>query len=273
MSAPRYAVIGTPVAHSLSPRIHPAFARQLGIELQYDAIEAAPRDLLTLLAELHAENLRGLNVTLPHKATIAPLCERLSERAELAGAVNCLTRTDTGWTGDNTDGEGLVRDLARLGFAVAGRRVLLLGAGGAARGVIAPLLALQPTELVISSRNPWKPEELFERFKGRGALRPCTHYALKGDRFDLIINATSAGHTGEAPRLPPALLSDGAVCYDMSYGRAHRPFAAWAKAEGARQVEDGLGMLVEQAAAAFEAWFAQRPDTAPVLSELRANQA
>ncbi len=269
MASARYAVIGQPITHSLSPSIHPRFADQVGVEMQYDAIEVAPRDLATLLDELHAEGLSGLNVTLPHKTTVAALCERVSARAELAGAVNCMTRSDSGWAGDNTDGIGLMSDLARLGFAVAGQRVLLLGAGGAARGVIGPLLALAPRELVLSNRNPWKPEELAERFRGLGSLRPCTHLALKGDRFDLVINATSAGHAGEMPRLPGPLLADGAACYDLSYGRAHAPFAAWAKAEGAARVEDGLGMLVEQAAAAFEAWFDQKPDTAPVLAALR----
>ncbi|WP_428310803.1 shikimate dehydrogenase [Hydrocarboniphaga sp.] len=269
MAASRYAVIGQPIAHSLSPRIHPLFAAQFSIELSYEAIEIAPAELAVRLPQLHADGYSGINVTLPHKATVAALCESVSERAQLAGAVNCLKRSDTGWVGDNTDGEGLMRDLARLGIAVASQRVLLLGAGGAARGVIAPLLALQPKELVVSSRNPWKPEELAERFKGRGPLRPCTHLALKGDHYDLIINATSAGHDGSMPRLPGPLLVSGGSCYDLSYGKAHAPFAAWAQSQGAAKIADGLGMLVEQAAVSFEIWLGKSPDVEPVLAALR----
>lgn len=270
MTAARYAVIGQPVSHSLSPRIHPLFAQAFGIELGYEAIEIAPADLAARLQQLHADGYRGINVTLPHKAAVAALCTEVSARAQIAGAVNCLTRRDAGWAGDNTDGAGLVRDLARLGLAVAQRRVLLIGAGGAARGVIGPLLALQPRELVVSSRNPWKPEELAERFKGQGPLRACTHYALKGDHYDLIINATSAGHAGDMPRLPGSLLADGGACYDLSYGNAHRPFAAWARAQHATTIADGLGMLVEQAAVSFEIWTGNSPQVEPVLAALRA---
>ena len=270
MAAARYAVIGQPIVHSLSPRIHPLFAQQSGISLSYEAIEIAPADLAARLQQLHAETYEGLNVTVPHKAAVAALCESLSERARLAGAVNCLKRSDSGWIGDTTDGEGLVRDLSRLAIAASQRRVLLLGAGGAARSVIGSLLALQPRELVIASRNPWKPEELAERFKNLGPLRPCTYYALKGDRYDLIINATSAGHAGTLPRLPRELLADGGACYDLSYGKAHAPFAAWAREQQAATLADGLGMLVEQAAASFEIWFGKSPDVEPVLAALRA---
>lgn len=269
MSAARFAVIGQPIAHSLSPRIHPQFAKAFGIELSYEAIEITPADLAAQLQQLHADGYAGINVTLPHKAAVAALCESVSERAQLAGAVNCLKRSDSGWIGDNTDGEGLVRDLSRLRMPVAGQRVLLLGAGGAARGVIGPLLALQPKELVVSSRNPWKPEELAEQFKGRGALRPCTHLALKGDHYDLILNATSAGHKDAMPRLPGPLLVPGGSCYDLSYGKAHAPFAAWAQSQGAAKIADGLGMLVEQAAVSFEIWLGKSPDVEAVLTALR----
>lgn len=269
-SPSRYAVIGQPVAHSLSPRIHPQFAAQFGLALQYEAIDVAPADLAARIAQLHTDGYAGLNVTLPHKAAVAALCESVSERAALAGAVNCLSRRDSGWIGDNTDGEGLVRDLLRLGIAIAGRRVLIVGAGGAARGIIGPLLAAAPSELVVSSRNPWKPEELAERFKAQGALAPRTHLALKGDRYDLIINATSAGHEGAMPRLPSNLLAEGGACYDLSYGPAHAPFAAWAQSQrGVAVVADGLGMLVEQAAVSFDIWLGHRPETDPVLAALR----
>mgnify|MGYP001606273148 FL=1 len=265
----RYAVIGQPIAHSKSPFIHAAFARAMAQKLSYEALEVAPDALAETLKQLHAEPYLGLNVTLPHKAKVAALCESISARAEQAGAVNTLTRTDSGWQGDNTDGLGFLADLARLGITLAGKNVLLLGAGGAARGLLAPILSQQPKEPVISNRNPWKPEELAEQFKPLGNIVPRTHLALKGDRYDLIINATSAGHTGVMLRLPGQLLAEGGACYDLSYGTAHAPFAAWAAAQAAVCIADGLGMLVAQAAEAFTLWRGQRPETAPVLAALR----
>ncbi len=270
MSAARFAVIGQPVSHSKSPRIHAAFARECGVDIEYTAIEVAPKELANQLATLHADGYVGLNVTLPHKAAAVALCAGVSERAQLAGAVNCLIRSDDGWRGDNTDGEGLLRDLSRLGLVVAGARVLVLGAGGAARGIVGPLLAAAPASLTVSGRNPWKPEELAEQFKPVGTVIPRTHLALKGDAYDLIINATSAGHDGGVPRLPPGLLAAGGACYDLSYGAAFEPFAAWARAQGASVVADGLGMLVEQAAASFTLWLGPAPDAEAVLATLRA---
>lgn len=267
----RYAVIGQPVAHSKSPFIHAAFARQTGQKLSYEAIEIAPAALADTLRQLHAEPLLGLNATLPHKLAVAVLCESVSERAKLAGAVNTLVRTDSGWTGDNTDGAGFVHDLTvNLGVSLAGKRVLLLGAGGAARGLIAPILAERPAELAVSNRNPWKPEELAEQFKALGPIVPRTHLSLKGDRYDLVINATSAGHSGAMPRLPGQIVAEGGVCYDLSYGVSAEPFRTWATEQGAAIYADGLGMLVEQAAAAFALWRGVRPETAPVLAALRA---
>lgn len=269
MSLLQFAVIGQPIAHSKSPRIHARFAAAEGVALDYRAIEVAPAALAERVADLHAQGYRGINVTLPHKAAVAALCTGVSASAERAGAVNCLVRRDDGWYGDNTDGEGLLRDLTRLGIAVTGRRVLVLGAGGAARGILEPLLAAGPAQLVVSNRNPWKPEELAERFKPLGTVIPRTHSALKGDAYDLVINATSAGHDGAMPRLPAGLLAPGAACYDLSYGSASAPFAAWAQQQGAARFADGLGMLVEQAASSFERWLGRRPDTAAVLAELR----
>jgi len=267
----RYAVIGFPVSHSKSPWIHARYAEQTRQGLQYEAIEVAPAALADTLARLHAEGYGGLNVTLPHKLAVMPACAEIAERAQLAGAVNTLIRTDRGWRGDNTDGAGFIADLTRnLGVAVAGKRVLVLGAGGAARGILAPLLAQQPAELVLSNRNPWKPEDLALQFKPQGTLRPCTHLALKGDTFDIVVNATSAGHSGAMPRLPGQLVAAGGVCYDLSYGNAFEPFAAWARSQGAALIADGLGMLVEQAAASFELWRGVRPETAAVLAALRA---
>lgn len=266
----RCAVIGDPVAHSLSPRIHAAFAAQTGLALDYQALAVTPEALAERVASLFAEGWRGCNVTLPHKAAVAALCRARHPRAEQAGAVNTLIRGEDGWIGDNTDGLGFMADLARLGIAIHGRRVLVVGAGGAARGLLGPLLAASPAQLVVSNRNPWKPEALAEAFAPLGRVLPRTHLALKGDRYDLLINATSAGHDGSLPRLPPGLLAAGAVAYDLSYGAAHRPFADWARHNGASAVHDGLGMLVEQAAESFLRWHGQRPQTGPVLAALRA---
>lgn len=270
----RYAVLGQPVAHSLSPRIHAQFARQAGAELSYQAIEVAPGDLAARLAELHAQGYCGLNLTVPHKAAGAAACVSAGAAAQRAGAVNTLVRLEQGWHGENTDGPGLVQDLAgNLGVALAGRRILVLGAGGAARGIVEPLLRQAPAELVVAGRNPWKPEELAAAFKALGPIRPCTFLALKGDRFDIVLNATSAGHRGEAPRLPAGLLAPGALAYDLNYGRAAAPFLEWALAQGAQHRSDGLGMLVEQAAEAFALWRGLRPATAPVLQALRSDTA
>jgi shikimate dehydrogenase len=183
--------------------------------------------------------------------------------------VNTLLRTPTGWRGDNTDGEGLLHDLDRIGCELDDRRILVVGAGGAARGILAPLLSRRPKELVLSNRTPWKPEEVVKAFVELGPIRPCTHLALKGDRFDLVINATSAGHSGQLPRLPAELFADGAFAYDLSYGKAAELFLAWAHQQGAKKLSDGLGMLVEQAASSFELWRGVRPQTVPVLEAVR----
>lgn len=266
----RYAVIGQPVAHSRSPAIHAQFARQTDQVLSYEAIEIAPDALPERLQALHAAGYRGLNVTLPHKVAVMALCETISGRAQRAGAVNTLIRTDQGWHGDNTDGEGFIRDLQRLGFGVAGRRVLVLGAGGAVRGILEPLLAAAPAELVVSNRNPWKPEALAEAFKPLDTIVPRTHLSLKGDRYDLVVNATAAGHSGRMAALPGLLLARGGDCYDLSYGAAFAPFRAWSEAQGAARIADGLGMLVGQAAAAFEAWRGVVPDRLDaVIARLR----
>lgn len=266
----RYGVLGQPVGHSKSPRIHAAFAEGLGQKLLYEAYEIAPDELAASLVRFHADGWAGFNLTVPHKQAGAALCESRSDAAEAAGAVNTLIRTATGWHGDNTDGAGLVRDLvANLGVTIRSTRVLLLGAGGAARGIIAPLLAEHPAELVVSNRNPWKPEELAAAFKPLGNIVPRTHLSLKGDRYDLVINATSAGHSGSIPRLPPKLFAEGGIAYDLNYGPAAVPFIDWARADGAAAVHDGLGMLVEQAAEAFQRWRGVRPDTAAVLAALR----
>lgn len=266
----RYAVLGQPVAHSKSPKIHAAFAAQLGEKILYEAYEIAPEELAGALTRLHGDGWRGFNLTLPHKVAAVARCVSLSQAAERAGAVNTLVRVDDGWHGDNTDGAGFVRDVVvNAGVPFAGKRVLVVGAGGAARGLLAPILTEQPAELVISNRNPWKPEALAEQFKALGNIVPRTNLSLKGDRYDIVINATSAGHGGELPRLPPALFAPGALAYDLNYGAAAQPFLDWARSEGASTVRDGLGMLVEQAAEAYALWRGLRPETAAILAELR----
>lgn len=258
----RLAVLGHPVAHSRSPEIHRLFADATGIALDYQAIDIAPDALADHLSRSFSDAWTGFNVTLPHKVAVAEHCVERSLRAEQAGAVNTLLRGPNGWIGDNTDGEGLMADLRRLGVSLVDRRVLIIGAGGAARGILGPLLACRPAALVLSNRNPWKPEALAEAFAPVGRVTPRTHLALKGDQFDVVINATSAGHAGEMPRLPPGLLAASGVAYDLSYGAAHKPFAAWARAAGATSIHDGFGMLVEQAAASFACWHGVQPPTA-----------
>lgn len=265
----RFAVIGDPVAHSLSPRIHRAFGEQTGIELDYQAIQVGSDVLGDALDRFYDEGYDGLNVTVPHKAGAYGHCPSHSEAATLAEASNTLIRCEQGWHADNTDGVGLLADLQALRAPLQGARVLVLGAGGAASGILPALLQAQPEEVVISSRNPWKPEALAQRLATLGPIRPCTHRALKGDRFDLLINATSVGHQGRFMNMRFPLLAEGAWTYDLSYGPAHQPFADWSRQQGAAQVHDGLGMLVGQAASAFALWTGQHVDSAKVLAALR----
>jgi shikimate dehydrogenase len=270
----RYAVLGQPIAQSLSPQIHQAFAGQLGTTLRYERIEVAPEAFGERLAALHAQGYAGLNVTAPHKLAALASGTEQTARAQLAGAANTLTRLPAGWRADTTDGEGLVRDIRdNLRWPLAGRAVLLLGSGGAARSVLQALLEAGPVELVLSGRTPWNVEKIAAEFKAHGPIRPCTNLALKGSRFDLIVNATSAGLEGQAPRLSPDVLKRGGACYDMNYGAAHAPFRDWARAQGAGSIADGLGMLVEQAAASFALWHQRRPDTARVIAGLRSSGA
>lgn len=263
----KYAVIGNPIEHSRSPDIHSAFAEQTGQSLSYDRLLAEEDSFAETVKKFADEGGKGLNVTLPFKLAALEYCDEVSERAKLAGAVNTISFKDGKAIGDNTDGAGLIRDLTEnLSVDLKGKSIVLLGAGGAARGAIKPLLDCGPKELILSNRNPWKPEVLAEEFAQYGPIRACTHRALKGDHVDVVINATSAGHAGQTLPLPEDLLADGAVCYDMSYGEAAKPFLAWADAHGAGKTADGYGMLVGQAAEAFEIWRGVRPDTAELIS-------
>jgi shikimate dehydrogenase len=261
----RYAVFGNPVAHSKSPLIHLAFARQTGQDLTYEAI-LAPLDGFATAAKSFAESGGyGANVTLPFKEDAFRLATRLSERAAAAAAVNTLKFDQGEILGENTDGIGLMHDIRdNLQFSLSGKRILLLGAGGAARGVILPLLAETPASLTVANRTLKKAEDLRDHFS---SIEASSYAALSGRQFDLVVNATSTGLSDELPPLPEDIFAEGALAYDMMYGR-ETPFMRFARAHQAT-VADGLGMLVEQAAEAFFIWHGVRPHTAPVIAQLR----
>jgi shikimate dehydrogenase len=271
----RYAVFGHPVLHSLSPQIHRAFAQQTGIAMDYTAIECAPGDFDGTLSAFARSGGDGANVTLPHKQRAAELCNLLSHRAKRAGAVNTLIKHGNGWLGDNTDGIGLIRDLTeRHSVDLRERRTLMLGAGGAARGVAPALLDAGIGELFIVNRDPLKADALADQLgqPGRVHTRYMADLEQIGE-FDLIVNATSAARHGALPTLPMSLFASRSAAVDLSYGEAAVPFMAWARALGVRDFIDGLGMLVEQAAESFFLWHGQRPDTDPVYAQLNARNA
>jgi shikimate dehydrogenase len=265
-----YCVFGNPIGHSKSPLIHRLFAEQTGQQLTYEAV-LAPLDDFTACARQFFATGKGGNVTVPFKEQAYQLAASLSARAQRAGAVNTLKKLDDGsLLGDNTDGAGLVRDLTRnAGLSLAGKRILLLGAGGAARGVIEPLLAERPAALVIANRTVEKAEALAQLFADLGPVSASGFDWLE-EPVDLIINGTSASLAGDLPPISPSLIKPGhTVCYDMMYGRELTAFNRWAAEHGAARTLDGLGMLVEQAAEAFLLWRGVLPDSAPVLAELR----
>jgi shikimate dehydrogenase len=268
----RYAVFGHPIAHSLSPVIHPLFARQFGITLSYGAIDAAPADFDSAVRRFFDQGGSGANVTLPHKAAASALAARHTQAATRAGSANVLSRgVDGELEAHNTDGSGLLRDLqTRQGIALDGRRVLLLGAGGAARGVAWNLLDAGAAELTIANRSPAGAVALATQLGGGSPVRACGWDALAElGAFDLILHATSAGVLGVALALPPSVVGAETCCYDLSYGAAAHGFLAWARQAGATHACDGLGMLVETAAESFERWHGVRPATDPVYASLR----
>jgi shikimate dehydrogenase len=266
----QYGVVGHPVAHSWSPFIHGMFAKETAQNLVYRLYDVAPASFRRESLRLFASGVRGLNVTLPHKQTAAELVNELTPRAERAQAVNTIAYfEDTSLLGDNTDGLGLMADLERnLGVVLAGKRVLLMGAGGAVRGVLGPLLERELAECVIANRTPERARQLATDFADMGEIKPCGFSDVSGPPFDLIINATAASLQGEVPAMPPGLVSEQTVCYDMAYGRGHTPFTLWAKSQHAGRTTKGWGMLVEQAAESFLLWRGIRPDTKPVLAAL-----
>lgn len=268
-----YAVLGNPVAHSQSPFIHADFARQTGQRLRYERRLCPMDGFAGALADFAAEGGRGCNITVPFKFQAGEVATTLSPRARLAGAANVLVRTDDGWVGDNTDGVGLLRDIEQgAGQALAGCRILLVGTGGAAAGVLGPLLEARPAQVSVVNRTPAKAEQLVDRH--RAWATPCgvellaAPIADPGVGFDVVINGTAASLQGAGSPIPGSALRPGSLVVDLMYGPAAAPFLSWAAAQGARP-RDGLGMLVEQAAAAFALWRGVRPDTAPVLHRLR----
>lgn len=270
----RYALIGHPVAHSLSPRIHAAFGEQIGLPVQYGLIDAAPGEFAAAVGHFAANGGVGLNVTLPHKPAAYGLCATLSARARRCGVVNTLIRGSGGWHGDNTDGVGLVRDLAeRHRLDLRARRVLLIGAGGAAQGVAPALLDAGIDSLWIVNRTPERADALSDRLGEPGRVH-TRYWADLGNLgvFDMIVDATAAGSDGGLLGLPSSLVSARTLAVDLSYGEASIAFLSWARAVGCGTTLDGLGMLVEQAAEAFRLWHGQRPDTDPVYAELAAER-
>ena len=267
----RYAVIGNPIEHSKSPQIHQAFARQTGADLTYERLLGNLDAFGTDVQTFFASGGRGLNVTVPFKEQAWALVDERSTRAASAGAVNTLIPlADDRLYGDNTDGAGLVRDLSiNHGALLAGSRILLLGAGGASKGVARPLLECGPELLVIANRTADKARQLAAALAPLGPVQGCGLDELEGRQFDLIINGTAAGLQGEVPPLPNAILASGGWTYDMLYGNEPTAFVRWGVRQRAGKALDGLGMLVEQAAESFYLWRGIRPETSPVITLLR----
>lgn len=278
-----YAVLGHPIHHSLSPVIHTAFAQQTAQALRYEAIDVAPSDLVATLKKLPDDGFRGVNITVPHKETVWAYAKQhgqLTERAALAGAVNTLAWTPKGLLGDNTDGQGLLNDLQqRHRLSLNGKRILLLGAGGATRGVVLPLLNAAPASLVIANRTAQRANDLAAIFASQAVAANCLLHGCGLDAlpqlidatgaFDVVINATSASLSGEAVALPAEAITTDGFAYDMMYGAAPTPFLVAQQAAGISHLADGLGMLVEQAAVAFALWRGIAPETQPVYTALR----
>ena len=274
MSSPtpdRYAVIGFPVRHSWSPFIHGLFAKQTNQSLTYSRLEIAPENLERDVGEFFASGGKGLNVTVPHKQAVALLTRFRTPRAEIAGAVNTIAAQEEGLLGDNTDGAGLIADLTQnLSFDVGNTRILLLGAGGAARGVLGPLLGAAPESIEIANRDGNRATQLAHEFRLLGEIRACGFDAISTTgTFDLILNATSASLQDTIPPIPPSVIGPTTLCYDMAYGKGDTAFTRWAKSAGAGRAETGWGMLVEQAAEAFYLWRGVKPDTKPVLEAVK----
>lgn len=269
-AADNYAVVGNPVAHSKGPLIHEAFAAQTGQNLAYRRILVPTGRFPDMLDAFQQKGGKGFNVTLPFKGEAFAAMQVRTPRAEATGAVNTVWFDDSGVRhGDTTDGLGLMRDLAHNGMAVSGARVLILGAGGAVRGLLGELLAAHPAGVTLVNRSLERAEDLRRKFAGGQVSIEVSSYPSISGRFDLIINGTSSGLQGLPPPLPDDYRLQGADCYDMVYGDGPTPFMRWAAARGAGRNLDGIGMLVEQAAVSFEIWRGVKPETQPVIEMLR----
>ncbi|MGE0030714.1 MAG: shikimate dehydrogenase [Steroidobacteraceae bacterium] len=266
----RYVLFGHPVSHSWSPFIHGMFARQFDHVVDYKLRDVQPVEFRHAVINFFVEGGGGANVTLPHKPAAAEIVNDLSARAERARAVNTIIRRSaTELYGENTDGIGLVTDLTRnLGVTLSGARLLILGAGGAVRGVLAPLLEQEPREICIANRTPERAERLREEFSDLGEISASNFDAVDDRPWDVIINATAASLAGEVPALPPDAVGPDTVCYDMAYGRSDTAFMRWATERGSTRAYKGWGMLVEQAAESYLLWHGMRPETRPVMDAL-----
>ena len=268
--ADQYGVVGHPVAHSLSPFIHGWFARATGQDVSYRLFDVAPAEFRAWTRDFFLHGGRGLNVTAPHKLAAAEFAEDLTPRAVQAAAVNTLVVRADGILGDNTDGAGLVHDLCdNHRLVITQRRLLILGAGGATRGLLGPLLGLAPAEVVIANRTIGRAAQLAGAFADLGPVLGVGFDELDGTPFDLVINATSASLSGEIPPIPPGTVGPQTVCYDLAYGTAATAFLEWAERQGCARALQGLGMLVEQAAESFRLWRGVRPNTTEVLAVLK----
>lgn len=265
-----YAVFGNPINHSKSPHIHRQFAEQTGQDMHYTKQLVNEGEFEKTAQEFFAQGGKGLNITVPFKVNAFEFAQQRTARAERAGAVNTLALLSDGTIlGDNTDGIGMIHDMHNLGWELEGKRVLILGAGGAVRGILQPLLEENPAQVVIANRTHSKAEELAKNFHDLGTVRAISFEQLHGEIFDVVINGTSASMQGELPPLPDNLLATNANCYDMMYGSEPTVFLCWAKAQGAAQLADGVGMLIGQAAEAFYLWRQIRPEVVPVITAMR----
>lgn len=263
-----FAVFGNPIAHSKSPQIHTLFADQTEVGLSYDRV-LAPVEQFEQTLQAFFQNGAGANVTTPFKERACVAMDALSERARAAGAVNTIKKMNDGTLyGDNTDGIGLLSDLKQNNLIQPGFHVLLIGAGGAARGVIQPLLAYG-CAITVTNRTQSRAEALVEHFRNRGSIQAVALHELSDEKFDLIVNATSSGIAGDIPALPESLVSRKVRCYDMFYASGLTPFLKWCTGLGVEKFADGLGMLVWQAAHAYELWHGVLPDAAAVIQQMK----
>jgi shikimate dehydrogenase len=264
----RYAVFGNPISQSKSPFIHGEFARQFGEDMSYEKVEAPLDGFAATVREFIAAGGRGINVTVPFKVEAAVLADERREAAAICGASNCLKFEDGKIIAENFDGVGLLRDIeVNLGLPLKGARVLIAGAGGAARGAVVPLLEAGASEVVIANRTLARAEEIRDLLATRGPITACGYDAIEGG-FDLVLNSTSASLTGALPPIPPAAFAGCALAYELAYGKGKTPFLRLAEQNGAARLADGVGMLVEQAAEAFFWWRGKRPETAPVIAAM-----